>query len=343
MLKIYINGFGRIGRSIFKAIKEESNISIAGINDTNPDIENICYQLNYDSTYGGLKKKFYKTSNNQISDGTLKIKVLNKQVLKPNELNNTDILVESNGLDRNLKYIKSFRGKVKHIIFTNIQSKIKTKYVLPGINHDQLKKNDFLISSGTCDGNAVVPFLKLIDKKYKIKYGNITTLHPWLSYQNLLDGPATSVSDPKNIYSTYVLGRSTLNNIIPKSTSVVTVASKILKGINRKISSMSFRVPTSIISCAKLNLVLKKNTNTNQIVSIIDSFNKNQNFNLIKNYNEPLTSIDFLNSTYSCNNDIRFLNVNKNFLNALIWYDNENGYTSRVIDLIKILKKISKK
>ena len=343
MINIYINGFGRVGRSIFKIVKDEKNINVVGINDINPDIENICYQLNYDSTYGYLRKKFNKISKNQISDGTLKINVTSKELLKSNELRNTDILIESNGLDRNLKYVKYLKGKIKHIIFTNIQSKIKAKYILPGINHNQLKKNDFLISSGTCDGNAIIPFLKLIDEKYNIKYGDITTLHPWLSYQNVLDGPANSVSDPKNIYSTYVLGRSTLNNVIPKSTSAVTVASKILKGIDKKISSMSFRVPTSIVSCAKLNLILKKNIKSNEVISTIDFFTKNQNYNLIKNHNEPLTSIDFLDSRYSCNNDMRFLNSNKNFLNALLWYDNENGYTSRVIDIIKILQKILKK
>jgi len=343
MINIFINGFGRIGRSLFKNIINNNKINIVGINDLNPDIENICYQLNYDTTYGLLKKKFKKVNNSIISNGSIKIKIHKKTFLKPSDCDKADILIESNGIDRDLNYINKFRKNIKYILFTNVQSKIDTKYILPGINDNELKKDNFLLSSGTCDGNALVPILKIINDNYKIKVGDVTTLHPWLSYQNLLDGPAKSVSDPNNIYSTYVLGRSTLNNIIPKSTSAISVASKILSGINLKISSMSFRVPTSIISCAKLNLILEKNINIDDLKLTIDKISKKQKYKLIKNYNEPLTSIDFLDTKYSCNNDLRFLNSKNNLLNALIWYDNENGYTARVIDLIEIVRKFLKK
>ena len=177
--------------------------------------------------------------------------------------------------------------------------------------------------------------MKILLESFKIESGNITTLHPWLSYQNLLDGPLKSISDPKNMYSTYVLGRSSVNNIIPKTTSVVDVASKIFPIIKKKITSLSYRVPTDIVSCAELNITLKNKIKLNEVKKKLIDFENNQSSKLIKNFNFPLTSLDLKGSTYSSNIDHRWINVNSRQLRIVTWYDNEMGYAARVADILK--------
>ena len=183
-----------------------------------------------------------------------------------------------------------------------------------------------------------MPILKILQKSLDIESGNITTLHPWLSYQNLIDGPLKSVSDPKNMYSTYVLGRSSINNIIPKTTSVVDVASKIYPILKKKITCLSYRVPTDIVSCAELNITLKNKIKVDQVKKELIKFEKNQSSKVIKNFNYPLTSLDLKGSPYSSNVDHRWININSRQLRIVTWYDNEMGYCSRIIDILKKIK-----
>ena len=334
-MNVAINGLGRIGKSVLLNLLKQKLININLINDLNPDIDNICYLINYDSTYGKLSNKAVKIKNNLLKIGNREIKYFSKENIDEIDLKNIDVLIDCTGRDWSTKSIKNLKKKLKHLIFTNIPKKTNFKYFLSDVNLEKLNKNDFVISSGTCDGNAVLPILKILLKYFDIESGNITTLHPWLSYQNLLDGPLKSISDPKNMYSTYVLGRSSINNIIPKTTSVVDVASKIYPLIKKKITCLSYRVPTDIVSCAELNITLKNKINLSQIKKELIKFEKNQSYNLLKNFNYPLTSLDLKGSTYSSNVDHRWINVNSRQLRIVTWYDNEMGYASRVIDILK--------
>ena len=220
-MNIAINGLGRIGKSVLYYLLKSANFKIKLINDINPDLDNFCYLINYDSTYGLSNFKAIKIKKNLVKINNLDINYSSKKNISDLKLDNIDILIDCTGIEWQSKSILKLQNKIKHIIVTNIPKKLKFKYFLSEINLNQLNKKNFVISSGTCDGNAVIPIIKLLQKNFKIEYGNITTLHPWLSYQNLVDGPMKSVSDPSNIYSTYVLGRSSINNIIPKTTSVV--------------------------------------------------------------------------------------------------------------------------
>ena len=337
-MNIAINGIGRIGKSLLLNLLKEKLINITLINDLNPDISNICYLINYDSTYGKINDKAVKIKDNLIKISNKNIKYFSKKNIDEINLKNVDVLIDCTGRDWTTKSIKNLKKKIKHLIITNIPKRTSYKYFLSNINLDELNKKDFVISSGTCDGNAVLPILKILLKSFQIESGNITTLHPWLSYQNLLDGSLKSISDPKNMYSTYVLGRSSINNIIPKTTSVVNVVSKIYPIVKKKITCLSYRVPTDIVSCAELNITLKKRIKLDQIKKKLIEFENNQSSNVLKNFNLPLTSLDLKGSTYSSNIDHRWIKVNTRQLRIVTWYDNEIGYASRVVD---ILKKIS--
>ena len=342
-MNIAINGLGRIGKSVLKLLIENNNINIALINDLNPSIDNLCYLMNYDSVYENSKIKFEPFKTNLIKYGNKFIKFSSKKNIKEINLRNIDVIVDSTGISWKASDLNSIKKKIKHVIFTNIPKNLNYKYFLSDINLDKLNKKNFLISSGTCDGNAVVPIINLLQKNFTIEFGNITTLHPWLSYQNLVDGPLKSVSDPKNIYSTYVLGRSSIGNIIPKTTSVVDVASKILKNIKNKMTCLSYRVPTNIVSCAELNFTLRKKVTLKKIKDLLINFEKKQKSKTIKNFKLPLTSIDLKGSLYSSNIDHRWTVINSKQLRIVTWYDNEIGYSSRVIDILKKINILYKK
>lgn len=334
-MNVAINGFGRIGKAVLLSLLNEKYINISLVNDLNPNIDNVCYLINYDSTYGKLSEKAFKIKENLFKIKNKEIKYTSKKKIDEINLKNIDVLIECTGRDWSLSSINKLKNKIKNIIITNIPKKLNFKYLLSDINLNELDKKNFIISSGTCDGNAIVPIMKILLESFKIESGNITTLHPWLSYQNLLDGPLKSISDPKNMYSTYVLGRSSVNNIIPKTTSVVDVASKIFPIIKKKITSLSYRVPTDIVSCAELNITLKNKIKLNEVKKKLIDFENNQSSKLIKNFNFPLTSLDLKGSTYSSNIDHRWINVNSRQLRIVTWYDNEMGYAARVADILK--------
>lgn len=333
-MNIAINGIGRIGKSVLHYLLESKNFKIKLINDLNPDLENLCYIINYDSTYGPGKLKAKKIKHNLLNINNLDIKYSSNKDILDLDLRNIDVVIDCTGIEWQYANLKKLKKKIKHIIFTNIPKKLEFNYFLSEVNLDKLSFKNFIISAGTCDGNAVAPIVKILHKNFQIEYGNITTLHPWLSYQNLIDGPMKSVSDPNNIYSTYVLGRSTINNIIPKTTSVVDVVSKIYPNFKKKMTCLSYRVPTSIVSCAEFNIILKKKPTSNKIKEAFLQFEKKQKVKLIKNFNYPLTSLDLKDSPYSSNIDHRWINTNAKQVRIVTWYDNERGYASRVIDIV---------
>ena len=170
-----------------------------------------------------------------------------------------------------------------------------------------------------------------------MKNGFVTTLHPWLSYQNLLDGGVKSISSPGHYWKDYGLGRSSINTMIPKETSLMKAMSQIFdKKIEDKIKAMSFRTPTSIVSIADGTFLLNTKTNKDQIKKLI-SYHSKKYPNVIAINNKPLVSIDFLKSESASNIDLRWLDINGDLLKFIIWYDNEWGYSSVTYNLVKIV------
>ena len=340
-MNIGINGFGRIGRAIFRLISKNKDMNVSVINDINPDIKNVCYTLQYDSIHGRFKDRVH-SKNNEIIIGNKKIKNFSKK--KINEINwkkyNVDILVDASGILENVKILSKKKNICDYSIITHAtynQPKIKT--LIFGVNDENFNfKKHKIISSSICDTVAFSPIYKLIDDNFKIINGNLTTLHPWLPFQNLLDGKSASWSVPGDTFSQYALGRSAVQNLIPKSTSAVDAAELVIPKIKNKLKSLSFRVPTNLVSGAVLNLNLKNKVSLKNIKRLFEKYEKNQKWNILKINYDPITSLDFIGEEFSLVLDDRWTNLNKQNLQIVFWYDNEIGYSSKIIEIIKKIK-----
>lgn len=335
MIKIGINGFGRIGRAIFKSLQNYSQYEVAHINDINPNIENISYLLKYDSTYGKLDNYISHNSSNLIfDDSTIKITHQDKIDRVDWNKSNIDILIDSTGVDSNILNARNLKNKLKRVIITK-STNLSDKEIILGVNENKLTKKDFVISSSICDANACAHILDWIDKKYKIINGHITTLHPWLSYQNLVDNSPINQSNPSISWPDFALGRSSVGTLIPKNTTLIDAVSKVLPSMEKKITCFSYRVPTDTVASADITL------NINQKVKIRDFKNflkkKSEDSKHIIINDESLISIDYQKTTNSAFIDNQWTKVNKNMIKLILWYDNEWGYSNIVCKLIKHL------
>ena len=341
-LKVGINGFGRIGRAICRIVLKHNNFDIVAINDINPDNNNIAYLLKYDSTYGRLDNAINSNEEYLNVDGK-KIKIFHEVDIDkvPWQDAGVDIVIDSSGVHKNLLNAKKLKGKgIKYCVVTNSPKEEEVdRAIIMGVNEGSLdKENDFLISSSICDAIAFAPVANVLDREFGIKHGFLTTLHSWLGYQNLLDGPSISYATPGKIHDYYALGRASVNSLIPKTTSAISASCKVLKQLSGKFLCMSYRVPTTIVSSSNMSVQLNKETNADTIKQLfIDEANK-QDLKIFYNTDEGLVSADFIGSDYSSIIDHRWTMMNDdNYLNMVLWYDNEWGYSSRVIDLVDYL------
>ena len=338
-MNIAINGFGRIGRVLHRIISSRKGLNLVAVNDINPDINNLAYLANYDSTYGPLANK-YSTDGNKLVAANSSIDFFSEKDIAdvPWEDMNIDVLIDSSGIAQNLISAKQLKGKVKQVIFTNSPDESSVdKTVIFGVNHkDIILSEDFLISSSICDATAFAPLVKLIHDNFTVENGFLTTLHPWLGYQNLLDGPSKAYAAPGEIHDEYALGRSSLMNLIPKNTSAISATYKVLPELKDKFMAVSYRIPTSIVSSADSTLILKNSVSKEDITSLLIE-NEKELPDIISNNFEALVSSDFTQNTSSVIVDHRFLKSEGNFLKLLTWYDNEWGYSSRVVDLVEYL------
>ncbi|MEK6899472.1 MAG: glyceraldehyde 3-phosphate dehydrogenase NAD-binding domain-containing protein [Nanoarchaeota archaeon] len=340
---IGINGFGRIGRAFFRKTLETGDLTIAVINDINPDKGNIVYQLEYDSTYGPLNRKITPNEHGMIIDG--------KQIYVYHEKDIDEVLWEKHGVERiidasgifdNMVKARNLKGRgIKQCIVTRTTDKphILDKDIIIGINEHTIDLDkDFVISSSICDAISAAPVIDLLHKNYGVEHGDLVTLHPWLANQRLLDGPSVSWSRPGHIDAEYVQGRAAPDSILPKPTSAINAVSKVLPHIQDKFTSYSFRVPTPIVSTAYLSVKLSKKASKEDIVQLFTEAEKNQKHNIFANNFKPLVSIDFKKNESSAIIDHRATSVNPhNNLRMNFWYDNEWGYSCRVFDLTKYL------
>jgi len=191
---------------------------LVAINDINPDINNLAYLANYDSTYGP-RETLLVSERDKLLCGDKKISVFHEEDISKVQWNESgvEILIDSSGILENLNLARNLQGSIRNVVVTNSpDEKLVDKTMIFGVNHETFdKKSDFLISSSICDATAFAPFAQLIDSEFSIVEGFLTTLHPWLGYQNLLDGPSKSYAQPGKIYDDYVLGRSSIMSLIP--------------------------------------------------------------------------------------------------------------------------------
>ena len=330
-IKIGINGFGRIGRTVFRQLHDSDRFEVVQINDLNPDILNLSYLLNFDSLHGRFSPKSTVESNSLVI-GNKKIKVTNSPLITEAGWSNSDvdILIESSGYKPNIPIIRDcLKGTVKKVLFSDSPEGMDIT-IANGVNeNDYIHESDHVISSSICDVIGTAPILKLIDEEYGIETGFLQTLHPWLNYQNIMDGSLNQdvIGDPEG--KAYGIGRASPSNLIPKNTTLGKAVIKVMPSLEGKLSTMSYRVPTEIVGSCSMVIELGKETDTEQVKSFLRGC---ENKPVIEMNEDPIVSVDMRHHDSSCVVDLRWTEVLNNKLRLVTWYDNEWGYVNRLID-----------
>ena len=339
MIRVGLNGFGRIGRAITRIATYNKKIKIVAINDIDEDLKNLTYLLKYDSIYGKFRANISSNKNSiKINNNVIKFFSKNNIDEVPWKNNNVDIIIDATGLDKNIYLSKKVLKKgIKKILITNSPKENIDFYMVLGANENEYNyKKHNIISTSICDASAISPILKVIDQKWNIHSGFVTTLHSTLAYQNLLDGSLKSVSNPTHSWKDYSLGRNSSLSLIPKNTTAVNAVEKCLPALKNKLAGLSFRVPTNIVCGSDITIRVKKNCNLQDLKKFLKKTSK-KNKKIFEYQVEKLVSIDHLGTSKSLIIDANYLNVIKpNLIKLLIWYDNEWGYSNRVVDIVGI-------
>lgn len=329
-MKIAINGFGRIGRQIFRQAYDKG-IDIVLINDPCLSLEQARILLAYDSIYGRFSHQIQLKEGDKLKIDKDKIVqyIFTKEIQKL-ELGDVDTLIDASGKERsNTEYKELIQKypKLKKIIVTTY-SKVCDQTIIDGVNQDSIKKDSKVISTCTCDSVAILPIINhCMDKN--IDSVSIITLHPFRSNQRLLDGCDMKLDDLSLIAN----WRATPDALIPKKTSIQNISIDIFPKLKGKLNAYQISVPTSCVSCALIDIQFKEFITNDWVKSLMKNFEK---YYLINS--DYLTSKDFMNDRHSGIIDLRRFIVDKKGIKFLVWYDNESGYCSKVLDIINLIK-----
>jgi len=333
-MNILLNGVGRIGKSIVRIANSFENINIVAINERNTNIDNIAYNINYDSTYGRFEDK-YIVHNKSIKNSKNYIVILNYANFSQIDFEkyNIDIVIDASGSKVDIEQLQKL--PLKKIFLTHPNKNANINVIL-GVNEEELKNQSHkVISTSSCNATALLPVLKIIDKHFSILYGDVTTIHPLLNHQKTLDSGCIGSSD-RDVACNFEFGRSATQNIIPSGTTTIDACSYILPQISEEnISSSSFRVPTATVGAINIVLKLEKEIVKENLMEILQQYQSTQKSKILLNNFEPLVSSDFAKQEYTSIIDHRFTQVKKNkMLKFVLWYDNEWGYASKVVDIL---------
>ena len=336
MIKIGINGFGRIGRSLARLIIDSDDYQLVAVNDIENDINNLAYLLEFDSIYGTLGQNVQVVSDKILVKGN-KIKFYSFSEISdvPWEKNEVDIVIEATGLSKNVISSRQLidTKRVKRIIVTNNDKNVDHT-IMMSVNQSSFNPSQhFVISGSICDANAIAPALKVISDSFDLQSVLVTTLHPWLSYQNLLDGPVSSISNPGHSWKDYSLGRSSIGNLIIKETTAAEATVAVLPSLKDKIQAVSFRVPTNNVAVSDLSLYFNQEVSLEEIYRVFEDAEILWP-NIIKVNKRSLVSGDFSKLKQTCVIEKRFIKlIDNKHLKLIIWYDNEWAFCNRILDL----------
>lgn len=331
-IKIGINGFGRIGSLVFGVAIEREDIEIVGINDL-IDVDYLAYILKYDSVHGKFNGEV-KVENGHLIVNGQKIRVTAEKDpanLKWDEVG-ADIVIEATGLFLTKETAgKHIEAGAKKVVLTG-PSKDDTPMFVMGVNHDQVTAEDTIVSNASCTTNCLAPLAKIIHEKFGIVEALMTTVHATTATQKTVDGPSNK--DWRG-------GRSAMTNIIPSSTGAAKAVGKVIPELNGKLTGMSFRVPTVDVSVVDLTVKLATETNYDEIKKVMRDAAEGELKGIVGYTDEPLVSMDFLGDTRTCIFDADAgIMLNPTFVKLVAWYDNEIGYSNKVVDLVQHIAKI---
>ena len=331
-IKVGINGFGRIGRLAFRAAIQRKDIEIVGINDL-IDVEYMAYMLKYDTVHGGFKGTVEVKNGHLVVNGnTIRVTAEKDPAnLKWGEVG-AEYVIESTGLflsrDKAEAHLKAGAKRV----ILSAPSKDETPMFVYGVNHKSYKKEMDMISNASCTTNCLAPVTKVLNDNFGIVEGLMTTVHATTATQKTVDGP--SAKDWRG-------GRAAAGNIIPSSTGAAKAVTKVIPELKGKLTGMAFRVPTLNVSVVDLTCRLEKGTDYEGIKAAMKKASENELKGVLGYTEDEVVSSDFIGDSRTSIFDAKAgIMLNANFVKIVAWYDNEWGYSCKLLDMIAYMNTV---
>ncbi|MGB5229016.1 type I glyceraldehyde-3-phosphate dehydrogenase [Eudoraea sp.] len=327
-LKIGINGFGRIGRLVFRESVKRDNVEVVAINDL-LDVEHLAYLLEYDSVHGRFDGSVAVKNGNLIVNGkTIRITgERDPKVLKWDEVG-AEYVAECTGIFTTLETAQyHIDGGAKKVVIS-APSKDAPMFVM-GVNHKDIKASDTIVSNASCTTNCLAPLAKVLNDNYGIAEALMTTVHATTATQFTVDGPSRK---------DYRGGRSALLNIIPASTGAAKAVTKVIPSLQGKLTGMAFRVPTADVSVVDLTVRLEKETSYEDIKKTFKAASEGELKGILGYTEEAVVSQDFIGDARTSIFDAGAgIELNSKFFKVISWYDNEAGYSNKLLDLAQYI------
>ena len=327
-VRVGINGFGRIGRLVFRAAQEREGVEIVGVNDPFLDAEYMAYLLKYDSVHGRFKGEVSHKDGALVVDGR---DVAVASEMKPEDIKwgdcGADYLVEASGVFLTKEKADGhIKGGARKVVMS-APSKDDTPMFVMGVNHDRYTSDMQFVSNASCTTNCLAPVAKVMHDNFGIVEGLMTTVHAMTATQKVADGPSGKK---------WRDGRAASSNIIPASTGAAKAVGKVIPDLNGKLTGMAFRIPTADVSVVDLTCRLDKGASYDDIKAAMKAASEGAMKGVLGYTEDEVVSTDFIHETCTSVFDAGAgISLNDNFAKIIAWYDNEWGYSCKVLDLIQ--------
>lgn len=322
-IKIGINGFGRIGRTLFRLLLDHPSIQVVAINDLS-DTKTLSHLLKYDSIHGILDKKISHTENEIIVSGN-SIQFSSKKNIEDIKWGNIDIVIECSGKFKTRKTLENhISNGAKKVILSVPPLDDSIKMVVLGVNSDSITSEDTIISNASCTTNNAAPMLKIINDFCGIEQASITTIHSYTTDQSLHDQPHRDLRR----------ARAASQSIVPTTTGAAKALTKIFPELDSVIGGCGIRVPVPNGSLTDITINVKKEVSIEAINNAFKHASENSLKGILEYTEDPIVSVDIIGNKHSCIFDSEMTSVIGKMVKIIGWYDNEVGYSSRIIDLI---------
>lgn len=325
--KVAINGFGRIGRNAFKIAFDRADVDIVAINDLT-ETEKLAYLLKHDSTYGEYDKKVSSDDTNLIIDG---YKIPVTAIKDPKDLPwkelGVDVVIESTGRFTKSELAKAhLTAGAKRVVISGPSKSPDVDTIVLGANDDKLEKSSDIVSNASCTTNSLAAVMSIMDEEFGVEKAMLTTVHSYTASQALQDGPAKDFRE----------SRAAAENIVPTTTGAAIAVTLTVPQLKNKFDGMSVRVPTPVVSMSDVTMVLKKNVKAEDVNEVFKKAVKEPYYQGVLDVSEePLVSSDYIGNSHSGIVDLLLTNVVAgNLVKVVIWYDNEWGYSNRLVEVV---------
>ena len=326
MVKVAINGFGRIGRNAFKILMGRKDAEVVAINDIT-DAKTLAHLLKYDSSYGTYDAKVEAKEKAIVVDGK-EVPVYAEKDPKalPWKDLGVDVVIESTGFFTKPEDAKAhIEAGAKRVVISAPAKGEGAKTVVLGVNEDIVENGDEIISNASCTTNCIAPIMKVLEDKFGIEKAMMTTVHSYTGSQKLLDAPAKDLREARNAAT----------NIVPTTTGASKAAALTIPSLTGKFNGLSVRVPTPVVSLSDITAIIKQDTTKEELAELFKNAAKEPYYRgIIGVTEEELVSSDFIGDPHSCIVDLPLLDVvGGNMIKVVAWYDNEWGYSNRLVEL----------